>query len=270
MLKSLAITLALLGAPSSITAAPSDGDLVVEGRKREALQEFVQALTDADRTRQLARWNRAICPSIVGVDEGQAALIEQNIARVAESLGLQAYPQGCPTTMLIVFDNEAQAIGAALAKNQTVFLGQQGRDRLIDFAETKNPVRWISLSDPCGFGGCTLTGSRLSKSERPAINMMLVLVDGQEIGAFGLNEISDYLSMVVLGNPVLGEAWPNTSILSMFSRKREDQPFLLTDNDRAYLTGLYTSRTDATGPIQRRSIVQKMTNSDDAAGEQSE
>ena len=96
--------------------------------------------------------------------------------------------------------------------------------------------------------------------------MMLVLVDGQEIGAFGLNEISDYLSMVVLGNPVLGEAWPNTSILSMFSRKREDQPFLLTDNDRAYLAGLYTSRTDATGPIQRRSIVEKMTNS----GEKSE
>ena len=269
MLKSLAITLALLVAPSSITAAPSDGDIVVEGRKLEA-QKFVQALTDADRTRQLARWDRAICPRIVGVDEDQAALIKQNIARVAESLGLRAYARGCRTSMLIMFDNDAQAMAAALAKSRTVFLGGQGRDRLTDFVETKNPVRWISLSDPCGFEGCAVKRSRLKKSERPAIYMMLVLVDGQEIGAFGLNEISDYLSMVALGNPVLGEAWPNTSILSMFSREREDQPFLLTDNDRAYLTGLYTSRTDATGPLQRRSIIEKMTNSDDAAGEQSD
>ena len=88
---------------------------MVEGRKLEA-QKFVQALTDADRTRQLARWDRAICPRIVGVDEGQAVLIKQNIARVAESLGLRAYAKGCRTSMLIMFDNDAQAMAAALAK----------------------------------------------------------------------------------------------------------------------------------------------------------
>jgi hypothetical protein len=262
----LGLALACLSAPLAAQrpiGAPAQ-EIVVEGRQEQALRNFVAAMTDPRRSRQIARWNGEICPTVVGVDARQAAFMARRIGEIAVSLRLRARSEGCLTTMLILVSTNAPALAASLARNYPIALRADGRSRLNRFVASTRPVRWLSVTDDCGFEGCSLPNSRLSRATRPQFQAMIVIVDAQQIGEFSLGELTDYVSVVALANPSLHRRWPSTSILSMFE---EDRPpgfrFGLTDYDRSYLTGLYRTRIDGSGQEQRASIVRQMEDAQD-------
>jgi hypothetical protein len=244
--------------PAEVSAPPPNPEIVVQGQQERALRAFVEAMANPGRSQQLGRWDREICPAVLGVDQAQADYIAARIAQHAAPLGLRAHSGGCTTTMLIVVSNEAQALASSFARGYPVTLGSDGRARLRRFAASRAPVRWISVTELCPFG-CALPNSRLSLATHPAFRAMILIVDGRQIGAFGLGELADYVPLVVLGNPPLTGARPETSILSMFDRARpEGYRFELTGNDRSFLAGLYRSRVNAPASEQRASIARRM------------
>jgi hypothetical protein len=264
---SFGIWIAILAMPlAAQTPSPApEPDIVVQGKQEEAMRAFVGAMTDPDRSRQLTRWDDEICPEVVGIDPAQAALMEARIGEVAASLHLKAYTKGCMTSMLVIVDNDVARVVAALMKSSSITLRTDGRGRLNRFATSKRPVRWLSVTNPCGFEGCSLPNSRLSSTKRPAFQAMIIVIDGRQIGTFSLAELSDYVAFVALGNPSFGKNWPSTSILSMFDRPHtKDAQFALTGDDLAFLQGLYRSRTDDLGQGQRAAIVRRMTEKEDA------
>jgi hypothetical protein len=249
--------LAAAQAPPPVATNP---EIVVRAQQEQALRAFVEAMANPGRSQQLGRWDREICPAVLGVDQAQADYVAGRIALHAAPLGLRARSAGCSTTMLIVVTNEAQALASAFARDYPVTLGSDGRARLGRFAASRAPVRWISVTELCPFG-CSLPNSRLSLATHPAFRAMILIVDGRQIGGFGLGELADYVSLVALGNPPLSGTRPETSILSMFERARpEGYRFELTNNDRSFLAGLYRSRANAPASEQRASIARRMRN----------
>jgi hypothetical protein len=241
-------------------AAPPGPDIVVEGRREQAVRNFVLSMTDANSERQLGRWDREVCPVVVGIQPDQAAAMEAQIGAVAGRLKLKTGGKGCLTTMLVIVDNDASGVATMLAKRLPTVLRLDGLDRLNRFAHTSKPVRWISVTKPCGFEGCRLSGSRLRSSARPALEAMIVVLDGKQIGNFALSELADYVAFVALSNPPPRNDWPSTSIMAMFGSTRpQGALFHLTDNDLAFLSGLYTVPTDGLGQSQRSAIVRAMT-----------
>ena len=234
-------------------------EIVVRGESERALRAFVVAMAERGPTRQLGRWYQDICPRVIGIDPAQAAAIEARIGAVAGSLELRPRTAGCPTTMLVVVSAEAPALAASFARRYPVTLGSEGRWRLERFVASTLPVRWLSVTDPCGAGGCAMPNSRLALATRPAFQAMIVIVDAARIGGFGLGELSDYLAVVLLGSPPLEGNRPATSVLSMFERPRDGGArFALTGEDRAFLQALYRSRASATGQQQRDAIARRL------------
>lgn len=236
-----------------------DDEIVVEGLREKELRDFVAAMTDPRRTQQIARWDRKICPTVLGIEPRQADVMARRIGEVAATVRLQAGTRGCDSTMLVVVSPDAAGLATSLARDYPVTLRKDGDWRLKRFAASNRPVRWLTLTDPCGPMGCALSGSRLTASTNPRFEAMIVLVDAPQVSGFSLGEVSDYVSFIVLGNPPLGGRSPVTSILSMFERERPaGSSFMLTDHDRTYLAGLYRTRTDGLGKQQRSAVVNYM------------
>lgn len=236
--------------------APSDPEIVVRAQQEQAIRAFVAAVAEAGRTGQLARWDREICPTIVGIEQSQADFMALRIGEVAASLDLRARISGCRTTMLVVVTNDAAGLATHFARTWPITLRTDGRARLNLFAATSRPVRWISVTD---LGGGALPNSRLTQATDPHFRAMIVIVDARQLAGFGLGELSDYVAMVALANPRLAATRQQESILSMFDRPRpEGGRFILTGNDRSYLEGLYRTDPHLSAQAQRGSIERHM------------
>ena len=253
-----------LAVPTSLKAQqsapnPPEENILVEARLEQAIRNFVASMSDADRSRQLARWDREICPAVLGIDPAQADYMARRIGETAAMLRLRTGGRNCRPTMLVVVPPNAGGVALTLARNAPITLRTDGRTRLRRFVASTSPVRWLSVTNPCGDEGCGLPNSRLSRATHPEFQAMIVIVDAQQIAGFSLGEISDYVALVALGNPPLDGRRPSTSILAMFEQERvAGTRFALTEFDRAYLRGLYRTRADATGQEQRASIADRM------------
>jgi hypothetical protein len=219
------------------------------------LRAFVDSLAQAGPTGQLARWRDWICPSVLGIETAQAAWMEDHVAEVARSLELRRSPHSCRPTLIVVVTSDAAGLAKELAEKAPISLSADGRWRLKRFVENDRPVRWLSVTDPCGYG-CALPGSRLKRGTTPAFSTVLVIVVAGKVTGFSLADLGDYVALAALANPASDTEAPASSILSMFARPRTPgTQYALTESDRAFLTGLYRSGPEQTGQAQRNAIV---------------
>jgi hypothetical protein len=248
----------LLGAAAPQQSAPNGQEIVVTAQNPATVREFVTAVSDPGPTGQLGRWSQ-FCPGVSGVGDAQAALIVERLKAASRSVRVDTGGAHCRPTTLILFSNEAPQLAAEFAHRLPVTLRTDGQPRLHRFAVSRLPVRWVTVTDPCGGEHCAVPFSLFTKGTRPTFLVMIVIVDGTKIHGYGLDEVTDYLAAVALGNPPMASSQPRESILSMFEVPHPaDRRFALTDADRAYLTGLYLTPTDAGASAQRSAIASHM------------
>jgi len=244
------------GAAQSTPPAETDPDIVIRGQQEQALRAFIASVAEAGRSGQLGRWDREICPAIIGIDQAQADFMARRIAELAASLELRTRASNCQTTMLIVVTHDATGLARHFARTYPITLRTDGRAKLNLFAATSRPVRWLSVTD---LGGGVLPNSRITMATHPEFQAMIVIVDAAQIGGYSLGELSDYVAMVALANPRVTATREQQSILSMFDRARPaDGPFALTRDDRSFLAGLYRSNPHLSARSQRASIERHM------------
>jgi hypothetical protein len=260
----LAAALPAAPAPAQTPAAQTPQDIVIVGQRlKDALRQFVDSTTQSGPTDQIARWDRQICPKVIGIDPPQAEFMTHRITEIAKIVGVRTGRSTCPTMLAIVFTVDATALADTIAAD---FPSDNWKVRALlkQFVDSARPVRWISLSDECGGertdSGCPLPNSRLVKATSPILHAMLIIVDARKIHGFSIGEMSDYLAVVALGNPPLATDPPANSILSLFSRPTPNGlDNRMTDYDVSFLVGLYGIRLNLDAASQRTSIVSRMT-----------
>lgn len=276
-------------AEPSADAAPTttaDSDILVRAQRREELKDFVASMTPINPSKQLGRWSERVCPVVAGLPEAQALTMIARIGEVASTLNLRGGGKNCATPLIILVDNEASDVAADLAKRFPITLRRDGIALLGNFVRSQKPVRWISLTDPQGFGGGNLQAvnvketsnsyiprsggypSRLKGAARPAIAAMIVVVDGKQLANVSLEALSDYVAFVAFANPRQGADWPATSVMSMFNSARGAHgTTALSSDDMSYLRELYATSVDSLGQNQRSSIVSRMVQTDEKSRE---
>jgi hypothetical protein len=233
--------------------------IIVEGRVKTFLENFVVSLSQAGPTDQLARWKDEVCPVVTGIDPAEAAFMQDRIVQLAQTVGLRRGRSDCVTTLMVVVTPDASSWSRNLVREYPITLRRDGGfGRLRQFTETTAAVRWISVINECG-EACALPGSRLRKATKPTFDDMIIVVDADQIGGLTIGELSDYVAVVALSNPPMVGSKPSASILSMFGTTRDpSSPFALTNYDRSFLKGLYGSTLDQSAKVQRQTIVSHM------------
>ncbi|WP_158049609.1 hypothetical protein [Sphingomonas jeddahensis] len=251
------------------TADPAaESEIVVTARERTIVDQFVQDLTDPARSDQVPRWEMPLCSGVAGLPAKHAVVLNSRIEDVARQVRLTIGKGGCRPNALILVTSNPDAIAKQLRARYPRTLAREGRARLASFAETTQPVRWISQVSELPYDGSPsvpgaadepaagrLAGSRLQKSTRAILSGMLVIVDANRLSGLSLGQIGDYLAMVVLARPKMDARAPSGSILSLFGDGTTPG---LSKEDRTFLQALYAAPDDVSAKVQRAAMKARM------------
>jgi hypothetical protein len=262
-------------APAEATAPVSgeEADIAVRAeRLRDAVRGFVDGISEPGKEGQLARWDRTICPGILGARALDAQKVLDRVAQRVMALDLKVGEPGCKANVLIVVTPDSAAFTPQFVdQNPRLFAtdddygNTRGGAALKDFIGTQRPVRWwhvgqtvtdrgqkLEKSDASasgtgdGFSGVTVArvsnAGRLTAGTRDDFNRAIVIVDSRASANVRGDQLADYIAMVTLAqlDPKADTSSADT-ILSLFSSGAagKTRPEGLTEWDQAYLTGLY-------------------------------
>jgi hypothetical protein len=280
------LSLALVATPAVAQEPEPEPEIVVVGnRLQEMVQEFVGEVAVAPGgERQMARWDRKICPLVAGLPTRQMQYMADRIAQRAHQVGLEAEGAGCKANILIFVTPDASRLAEGIVSEfrelvgyySTTGVSTQRRGPLEDFASSTAPVRWWHVNQTVSADGQELGGDgagqqvirggpppgRLRRATRQDFLRVLIIVDATQAQGLQFQALSDYVAMVSLAQlDPAGEATGIPSILSLFTDRgagREPQTSM-TQWDEAYLDGLYNARRTAPNEIwQQRDISARM------------
>lgn len=267
-------------APDTATAIDPNaaidlGDVTVSGRRLdEATQDFVREVGAPARGRGLARWRYGVCVGVANLQNDAAQYIADRVSTVAEDVGLKPGEPGCQPSVLIIVVADADAFTKQFVemRPRLFIVGGGGMDRgysaLGRFKTNGQPVRWWTVSVPVdadtGVIATRLPGedppvvssfaSRLTTSVVDDTKRAYVIVDVDKITGVSLEQLSDYLAMVVLAqvDPDADTSGYST-ILNVFHNPEQTQS--LTDWDKAYLEGLYDANRTRSNQASHRNEI---------------
>lgn len=251
--------------PAAQTPTTVDEVVVTAARPGETVRNFVSDVATPVRgERQLARWDRTICPGVAGMRGRYAQALLDRIAVAAYRVGLEVGEPGCRANVLIFATADSQALAHDMVENNlrlVSFYGDDGntagRARLRDFETTPRPIRWWHVTRTVTSDGFVVSrgefvevrgSGRLRRTTRQDFDRVLIVLDVSQVQGVPFGAISDYIAMVALAqlDPTADTAAFPT-VLNLFREPAEGhaRPTGLTDWDIAYLQGLYGSRRDA-------------------------
>jgi len=233
-----AMSALLIAGTASAETIPSTESVTVMG-SREAYHTFSRNFaTPTQISGKMARWERHLCPVVVGQNEHYAAFITQHIKYVALAAGAPvAVEPSCKPNIEIVFTTSPQGLMDWVRQKHPDFLGYHDNslqaDRLasvthpiqawyttatldlrgnmqVDGARTSGPgMEIVYLCNP-GTPGmiCTMhlsdahaasvTGMRLGDGQRSTLYHVLIIVDPTQLQDYGMGALSDYIAMLAL------------------------------------------------------------------------
>jgi len=265
---------------------------------RQVLEKFVEGLAAPSRmTGKMARWEDGVCPATIGLAPRFAAYVTQRVRDVARQAGAPVNGKsGCKPNIHIVFTTAPQALIDNIKKKQPEFLGYFDNQRQLDkLAAVSRPIQaWyttatrdlrgnvqvdgaktagpgMDITYPClppQEGICTLhlsnahagsvTGSRLGDGMRATLYKVVIAADPTKLLDHEIGSLADYialLSLTQLSSP--DDCQPLASIVNLLAKDCAPVK-ALTDNDRAYLKGLYRMGADRIVGVQRAQIAYDM------------
>lgn len=261
ILPALALSLALLSAPQAapqVSVRPTEsqdpssatttlGDVVVTGRQREAIREFVEQLSVAEqRDGQLGRFDRLVCSGVMGIRGAHAQSLNDRIARMAMALGLRVGEPGCKANILVVAAANAEQLSRIVdafppGLESDPRAGRHSRVAMGRLREPR-PVRWWHQV------AYTQTGiaSRLAAPEQTEIVRSVILLDMERIGSVNFEALADYVGMVALARlNADADLSGQESILNLFESEDSRRDFEgLTTWDADYLQAIYRAPRD--------------------------
>ena len=276
------------GAPENVT--------VTGTKSREVMRGFVQSLAAPARlTGKMARWGEGICPVTVGVRPEFAKFINRRLKEVAAQAGAPVSERAsCRTNVEIIFTTTPQDLLDNVRRKQPVFLGYHNSSQAEKLATVTHVIQaWYltatrdahgavqidnprpaglinKMEVPCDLcpGGkmdiyppqvAAVSGSRLGDGLRSEFYNVIIVADPTKLLTYEMGELSDYIAMLALTQVSSQDTCQQLpSILNMLAEGCDRKAAALTENDLAYLHGLYKAAPDQTLATQQDQIGYQM------------
>jgi len=272
------------GAPASAqTAAPPQEDVTVTTTKsRETLHNFVKRFAAPTKlSGKIARWQRRLCPLVVGQQSDFTAFIAQRIKYVALAVGARFNSEpSCEPNIQVVFTTTPQALLDNVRQHHIAALGYaETAAQLEKLATVTRPIQaWYATETmdcngrrqvDTGLHVSHLTGgliegvptyapcglSRLSDGLQTGFAHVLIVVDSTKLEGQKIVPLADYIALLALTQlNSLDTCQPQPSIANMLAVDSGHAPDGLTEFDLAYLRGLYSMSAGRLVLIQRDEI----------------
>ena len=255
--------------PKEGHGAPA-ADILVTGNTVAAVDALVESLTrtDADNEAQVARWDRQICPRVLGLAPEQSALVIADIARTAKIAGLSVSRRRCRGDVIVVVTSDADGFATALVKRHPGLFREPGeglapRREREALRRSKAPVRWIVSTRTEPVGGPAMeetpsaaSTSRLQLTVVKRLSIAISIVDAKRLSGITWQQLSDYLALASLTRADMDVSYGPNTILSLFQATAAGHkaPPGLTALDKAFLKSLYTSPPSLGADAQRLAI----------------
>jgi hypothetical protein len=272
---------------SAQTPAPPQEDVTVTATKsREALHNFVKKFAAPTKlSGKIARWQRRLCPLVIGQEPDFTAFITQRIKYVALAVGAHVNLEpSCTPNIQVVFTSTPQALLDNVRQHHASVLGYAETVAQLDkLATLTRPIQaWyatetmdcdgrrqvdagITVShftgdfkfDAPAYAACGL--SRLRDGLRTGFAHVLIVVDSTKLAGQKIVPLADYISMLALTQlDSLDVCQQQPSVANLLATGCDNAPDGLTEFDLAYLRGLYSMSADRLVLIQRDEIGDSM------------
>lgn len=291
--------------PAARFPAPADQDdavIVVEGERltrkevRERARGFVRALGVVQWDRGVARWNRPVCPKVMGLSADHAAIVTKRLRDTITAIGAPLAKVDCKTNFLVDFAYDGKEIVNLINDKRSGRMAQvQGPDRRT-LLESDAPIRWWYTIDTGSSDGSTLTaappgtngnnegGGSILPSGLPVsmsvgssllraptirtLSAATVIIDVNRAEGVSLSAVASYAAFVGLAEVRPTATPPLSSILNIFTAHRPGGTVNeLTDWDRRFLVQLYDLPLDRFGRMHRAQLEQALIGDDDPQGD---
>jgi hypothetical protein len=267
-------------APDQDTVS-SENVVVTAPSVREMVRSFVGEVSNGGQQDQLGRWDRTVCPGVVGMRERYAQALIDRLAVIAFSTGLEIGEPGCTPNALIYVTEDSDALAHELVTQHGGLVSRgnrnghtRGRRALEDFASTPRAVRWWHVTSSFSADGVRVeqgdsagaptvnvrSMGRLQRGTREDFDRVLIVIDARRINGLRFGAVADYVAMATLAQlDPEADTSAYATILNLFSDETATRPSAITDWDLSYLDGLYNATRDArdTGR-QERDIARRM------------
>jgi hypothetical protein len=277
----------LLAGPAAIAAAGSPDPMAhvtVEAHTLEQkARSFVMNLTAASGFAldgNVQQWRQPICPMIAGLPRKEGQAVFDRIDDVLTASGAPRGKVGCHPNFFVIVTNEPESVLRGAWQRNWHLFGDASLADVKQFIRTQRPVRvWYNtiLTGQDGGSATTaqgvpalasdlnLNGSAFAqvpavasgddgvRARFQALNDLLAvvaIVDPTELQGFNWTQVADYIAMAGLTRVAPDVDLGGTpSILGLFTVAAGSRPPGLSDWDRTFLKGLYS--TDPTWRDQR-------------------
>lgn len=265
--------------------AEDDVAIVVTGDRdiKKTVRTFVDALTKAPGTRQLARFEQRICPRVFGFREAAAARITERMRAVSAAVTRTVAPDRCVPNVMLIVARDKPAMMRELARGHDNLFDGLSSDRTRRLIRDPAPVtawqilggsraadgRAISEEGTLGFqtNRTTEAVTRIRPAVRQQFDFAVVVVDAKVLDGLTATQLADHAVMRALASidsaNLLADA---PSILRAIDAPASAEvPLSLTAWDYGFLRGLYKTnsnfyanqhRSEIAREIEKKVIVQ--------------
>jgi hypothetical protein len=268
------LVMMLLALPAA--AQPTESVTVTGTRSRQVIEKFVESFAAPTRmTGKLARWDDGICPIAVGLKPAYLEFIARRVRSVAAAAGTPVAEASCKPNIEIVFTTTPQALIDNVRQQNEAFLGYADSAAAVDaLAKVTRPIQaWyltktvdlrgnvlvdsakappteITLPDPyhnppfitvyTKQGAMSVTGTRLGDGLRSGFYHVIIVADPTKLVDHEMGAVGDYIAMLALTQlSSLDTCQALPSIVNLLAAGCARPAAALTENDAAYLRGLY-------------------------------
>ena len=262
------LLLAQASPPALTSKPPANDEIVVTAKTQKEIDRLVEAVTQNEPGKQIARWNDAVCSQAIGVDKAHADYIAKRIGDVARRVKVGVGRTGCRPNVIIIFSDDADTFMAELVRRHPRLFGDpdQGMPSRLKREQVLRPapVRWLAASQTRGPQGVPLaervnpiySASRLVRTTQENSAFLMVVVDSKGLHDLSWGQVSAYLAMVALARPDMADAFGPDTILSLFEQRDAGKvsPTDLTRYDIEILKALYSTNAGLGAEAQRSAI----------------
>ena len=298
MMRTAATGLMVLACLTAAVAQTSTEHVTVTGtRSRSVIDSFVQSFAAPARmTGKIARWEDGICPTALGLKPAFLKFILQRVRSVAAQVGAPVNSSAdCKPNLEIVFTTTPQALADDLSQHHEIYLGySDNADQRAALAKVTRPIQaWYAtetkdlrgmaeVDNPKGGGveitfqdpvfpnlfmtmtmphghGRNVSGSRLGDGLHSAFHHVIIAANPDKLVQHEIGALADYVSLLALTQlDSLDTCQQLSSIVNLLAPGCVRPAGALTDNDLAYLRGLYRMRYDQNIRVQQDQIAYDM------------
>lgn len=262
LMLSLVASLAWASLPIASAETGTSETVIVHGITPKAIRGEVDKMVAAPWYGQLARWGDTFCPTVVGIPEPYRKVVLDHLQRAARVMIPDLSISCAQSNVLVLFtDDGTEAFNQILAK--APMLGKTVDPVSIDYssfspskgelAELRQdrPVRWFRKTVIEAAPGVLwlpqfrrfyrLIIDSFDKDTQARVNSVTIIVDVERASGARLDQLSDYIAFVALGDPELGGNFSPVSIMSVYNNDKFNAaaPSRMTRFDESVLHALF-------------------------------